>query len=80
MSQYDKKGALNSASSNVVRFDEDKLDYKLPNDPQQEFFFNILEGLPPITQKRRILEGRLARCLSHQNCEILISALGLRGA
>jgi len=77
MERKRKKGADQSVPSNVIRFDEDKLNYTLPNDPEQEFFFNILEGLPPITKKRRLIEGCLAGCISHQNCALLMSALGL---
>ena len=74
-----KNGAMASPASNVVYLDSNAFDFSLPNDPQQEFFFNILEGLPPVAQKRRLLQGCLAQCISRQNCEILMSALGLRG-
>ena len=72
-------GGNQNEASNIIDFESDKLDFKLSNDPQQEFFFNIIEGLPPIVKKRRLFEGCLAGCLSRQNCEIMISALGLRG-
>jgi len=74
-----KKGAGQSVPSNVIPFDEDKLNYTLPNDPEQEFFFNILEGLSYVAQKRRLMEGYQAGCLSRQNCTVLMSALGLEG-
>ena len=64
----------------VAKFPFEKTVERVPNDPRQEFMFDVFAGLPPARQKRLILRARSPEVdfLADADAEILIDVLGLR--
>ena len=68
------------AVTNVAKFPFEKTVERAPNDPQQEFLFDVCEGLPPARQKRLILRASSpeVKFLDAADADVLINALGLQ--
>lgn len=54
----------------------------VPNDPHQEFMFDVCEGVPPARQKRLILRARSREVgfIDQATADILLDALGIQEA
>ena len=55
---------------------------RVPNDPRQEFLFDVCEGLPPARQKRLILRALDpgVGLIDDATAAILLDALGIQDA
>lgn len=66
--------------TNIAKFPFQKTVERVPNDPRQEFMFDICDGLPPARQKRLILRASSpeVKFLDVADADVLINALGLQ--
>ena len=67
---------------NAVKFPFEKTVERVPNDPRQEFMFDLLDGLPPARAKRLILRARSSEVgfIDDAAAEILLDVLAVREA